>query len=76
MYGLMVNDYDEHSKNNENQMQNFLDLAKKFNQRLKDEKELTETEKKIAHVGMIDTRKPLKNNIVQNLGAMTNALVF
>ena len=84
MYGLIVNDYNKHSEDNEEQMENFLNLAKKFNDRLKDEKELSEKEKKIAHVGMIDPRKrlhtqidkTLKNNIVQNLGAMVNALVF
>jgi len=84
MYGLTVNDYDKQQEACEEQMASFLDLAKKFKQRLKDEKELTEDEKKVAHVGKIDPRKrlnmkideTLKSNIVQNLGAMVNAQVF
>eukprot|EP01083_Nonionella_stella_P124660 376570_1 len=84
MYGLTVNDYDKHQQENEEQMESFLDLSKKLTQRLKDEMELTEDEKKVAHVGKIDPRKrlnmkideTLKSNIVQNLGAMVNAQVF
>jgi len=84
MYGLTVNDYDKQQEACEEQMASFYDLAKKFKQRLKDEKELTEEQKKVAHVGKIDPRKrlnmkideTLKSNIVQNLGAMVNAQVF
>eukprot|EP00483_Globobulimina_turgida_P005872 UN05882 len=84
MYGLTLSDYDEQQTQNQEQMENFLNLSKKFNQRLKDEKELNEDEKKVAHVGKIDPRKrlnmkideTLKSNIVQNLGAMVNAQVF
>eukprot|EP00486_Rosalina_sp_Unknown_P013198 CAMPEP_0201592812 /NCGR_PEP_ID=MMETSP0190_2-20130828/190603_1 /ASSEMBLY_ACC=CAM_ASM_000263 /TAXON_ID=37353 /ORGANISM="Rosalina sp." /LENGTH=311 /DNA_ID=CAMNT_0048051747 /DNA_START=96 /DNA_END=1031 /DNA_ORIENTATION=+ len=84
MYGLTVNDFDKTQEENEEQMESFLNLANKFNKRLKDEKELTEDEKKVEYVGKIDPRKrlnmkideTLKSNIVQNLGAMVNAQVF
>lgn len=84
MHGLTVNDYDKQQKECEEQMESFLNLAKKLNQRLKDESELTEEQNKVAHVGKIDPRKrlnmkideTLKSNIVQNLGAMVNAQVF
>jgi len=84
MHGLTVNDYDKQQEACEEQMASFLDLAKKFKQRLKDEKELTDEQKMVAHVGKIDPRKrlnlkideTLKSNIVQNLGAMVNAQVF
>merc|ERR1711992_508025 len=76
MYGLTVNDYDKVQEENEEQMESFLNLAKKLNQRFKDESELTEEQNKVAHVGKIDPRKrldmkideTLKSNIVQNLG--------
>lgn len=84
MYGLTVNDYDKVQTQNEEQMESFLDLSKKLNARLGDEKDMSEEEKKVAHVGKIDPRKrlhlkideALKSNIVQNLGAMVNAQVF
>merc|ERR1719461_774641 len=84
MYGLTVNDYDKVQTQNEEQMESFLDLSKKLNERLGNEKNLSEEEKKVAHVGKIDPRKrlhlkideALKSNIVQNLGAMVNAQVF
>jgi len=84
MHGLTVNDYNKQQEECEEQMENFLNLAKKLNQRLKDESELTEEQNKVAHVGKIDPRKrldmkideTLKSNIVQNLGAMVNAQVF
>jgi len=84
MYGLTVNDWDKQQAECEEQMESFLDLAKKYNLRLKDEKELTEEQNKVAHVGKVDPRKrlhlkideTLKSNIVQNLGAMVNAQVF
>merc|ERR1712207_4951 len=84
MYGLTVNDYDKAQSENEEQMESFLDLSKKLNERLREEKELSEEQKKVAHVGKIDPRKrlnmkideALKSNIVQNLGAMVNAQVF
>lgn len=84
MYGLTVNEFDKQQTENEEQMESFLNLANKFNKRLKDEKELTEEEKKVEYVGKIDPRKrlnmkideTLKSNIVQNLGAMVNAQVF
>ena len=84
MYGLTVNDYDKAQEENEKQMESFLNLSKKLNERLREEKELSEEEKKVAHVGKIDPRKrlnmkideALKSNIVQNLGAMVNAQVF
>jgi len=84
MHGLTVNDYDKHQEECEEQMSSFLNLAKKFTQRLKDESELTPEENTVAHVGKVDPRKrlnmkideTLKSNIVQNLGAMVNAQVF
>ena len=84
MHGLTVNDYDKQQEECEEQMESFLNLAKKLNARLKDESELTEEQNKVAHVGKIDPRKrlhlkideTLKSNIVQNLGAMVNAQVF
>jgi len=84
MHGLTVNDYNKQQEECEEQMESFLNLAKKLNQRLKDESELTEEQNKVAHVGKIDPRKrldmkideTLKSNIVQNLGAMVNAQVF
>merc|ERR1712228_1150977 len=63
MYGLTVNDYDKVQSENEEQMESFLNLSKKLNEGLRDEKELNEDEKKVAHVGKIDPRKRLNMKI-------------
>jgi 26S proteasome regulatory subunit N11 len=84
MHGFQVDDMYKHAKSNEETMETFLDLSKKLQQRLKDEESLSETQRKVAHVGKVDPRKrlerkideTLKSNIVQMLGSMVNTMVF
>merc|ERR1712091_218276 len=67
MYGLTVNDYDKVQTQNEEQVESFLNLSKKLNERLADEKNLNEEQKKVAHVGKIDPRKRLHLKIDEAL---------
>lgn len=83
-YGLKMDDFEKHTENNVETLKNMLDLVKKYDERLTDEKKLTKEKLKTAHVGKIDPRKrlvaqindTLKSNIVQTLGMMTATVVF
>ena len=82
--GLQCRDMDELAQENETSLETTLDLAKKLDQRLDDEKKLTKEERQVAHVGKVDPRKrlhaeidsQLKNNIVQSMTIMLDTLLF
>ncbi len=84
MHGLRVKDFEDHAKENTEHLETMLDLSKRLNERLEDEKKLDEEDKKVAHVGKVDPRKrlarqvdeSLKSNIVQMLGSMVDTMVF
>jgi 26S proteasome regulatory subunit N11 len=83
-YGLQTREFDVHSDENVKSLDEMLQLAKKFNERLEEESKLNEEQKQVAHVGKVDPRKrlernieeTLKSNIVQMLGSMVDAMVF
>mmetsp|Transcript_3133 Transcript_3133/g.3811 ORF Transcript_3133/g.3811 Transcript_3133/m.3811 type:complete len:310 (+) Transcript_3133:107-1036(+) len=83
-HGLFVENFQDQSKQNETILENMLELSKKFDKRLEEEKKLDPDQKEVANVGKIDPRKrltkqiddSLKSNIVQLLGSMVNTMVF
>jgi len=83
-YGLKMADHEKHGEENEETLKNILDLVKKYDERLTEEKDLTKEQLKTAHVGKIDPRKrltqniddTLKTNIVATLGMMVATVVF
>ena len=83
-HGLFVENFEDQSKKNETILENMLELSKKLDKRLEEEKKLDPDQKEVANVGKIDPRKrltkqiddSLKSNIVQLLGSMVNTMVF
>lgn len=84
MHGLVIEDFEKHSKNNEAQLEKMLFLSKTLNERLSEEKKVNPDKKEVASVGKVDPRKrlerdidsSLKSNIVQMLGSMVDTMVF
>ncbi|XP_058805146.1 26S proteasome non-ATPase regulatory subunit 14 [Phymastichus coffea] len=84
MDGLTLAEYSEHSKFNENIVQEMLELAKNYNKALEDEEKMTPEQLAIKNVGKQDPKRHLEEkvdnlmvkNIVQCLGAMLDTVVF
>lgn len=84
MDGLTLLDYKEHCAVNETTVSDMLELAKNYNKALEDEEKMTPEQLAIKNVGKQDPKRHLEekvdvlmsNNIVQNLGAMLDTMVF
>lgn len=84
MDGLTLSDYKEHCAINELTVTDMLELAKNYNKALEDEEKMTPEQLAIKNVGKQDPKRHLEekvdvlmsNNIVQNLGAMLDTMVF
>jgi len=82
--GLKLDDFQESRAENQKMTENLLSLAKQYTKRLQDEADLTEEELQTAHVGKIDPKKHLEDdietlmadNIIQSLTSMLNTVVF
>lgn len=84
MDGLTLADYKEHCTINGTTVTDMLELAKNYNKALEDEEKMTPEQLAIKNVGKQDPKRHLEekvdvlmsNNIVQNLGAMLDTMVF
>jgi len=82
--GLKIRNSSEHSKKNEDTVQDLLKFAKAYNKRLEEEETKTQEELAISSVGKIDPKKHLESsgeelmtaNIAQTLTAMIGTIVF
>ena len=82
--GLRTADFKKHDKENEDTVKRMLELAKAYNQAVKDEDEKTADKFMIDQVGKLDAKKHLEqdietvmsNNIIQCLGTMLDTVVF
>ncbi|PHT51068.1 26S proteasome non-ATPase regulatory subunit 14 [Capsicum baccatum] len=82
--GLTLQRFDNHSKTNEQTVQEMLNLAVKYNKAVQEEDELPPEKLAIANVGRQDAKKHLEehvsnlmsSNIVQTLGTMLDTVVF
>lgn len=81
---LTVTDYEKHSRSNEKTVGSMLELAKAYDEAVKEEQKLTPEELYIARVGKRDAKRHLEadvsrimgENINQALGTMLDTLIF
>jgi len=82
--GLTLQDYKEHSDDNEKTVKDILSLASQYHKCLEDEAKMTQEQLAIKNVGKVDPRRHLQEkaehlmtaNIVQCLGAMLDSVIF
>ncbi|GJD06267.1 26S proteasome non-ATPase regulatory subunit 14 [Galdieria sulphuraria] len=82
--GLEVTDFEERAEKNERAVQSMLELAKSYSKMLEEERQLTKEQAAIAHVGKVDAKKRLEQdvtelmseNIDQCLSSMLDSVVF
>jgi len=82
--GLLLQKFDEHSRQNEQLVKEMLELAKKYNKLIQDEISVPAEKLAIQNVGKIDPKKHLAENVeklmtknaTQLLGAMLDTVVF
>eukprot|EP00045_Choanoeca_perplexa_P006191 m.52477 g.52477 ORF g.52477 m.52477 type:complete len:313 (-) comp13505_c0_seq1:1116-2054(-) len=83
-FGLTLEDYDKHSKDNRQAVADMLKLAKLYNKSVEEEMSMTKEQLAIRHTGRQDPKRHLtekvdvlmSSNITQCLGAMLDAVVF
>lgn len=84
MDSLSVNDFEEHSRRNEDTVASMLELARAYDKAVQEEQKLTMEELVIARVGKRDAKKHLEadvarlmgENINQCLGTMLDTVIF
>ncbi|GJQ12659.1 hypothetical protein GpartN1_g4450.t1 [Galdieria partita] len=82
--GLKVTDFEERALKNEKAVESMLELAKSYSKMLEEERQLTKEQAAIAHVGKVDAKKRLEQdvtelmseNIDQCLSSMLDSVVF
>ncbi len=82
--GLLLENFEEHSKQNENIVKEMLNLAKAYNKGVQDEINIPADKLAIQNVGKVDPKKHLEQdveklmakNATQLLGAMLDTIVF
>lgn len=82
--GLVLDDFQLHEKNNQKIVEEMLELAKKYNKSVQDEEKLSKEKLAIYHVGKLDPKRHLEqdiehlmaSNISQTLGTMLDTIVF
>jgi len=80
--GLLLKDFEEHSKQNEESVKKMLSLASAYNKSVQEESTLSADELKTRHVGKQDPKRHLEDavenamgdQIVQSLGVMLHLL--
>jgi len=82
--GLLLENYDQHEKQNEKLITEMLELAKNYNKTIQEEDKLTKEKIIVQSVGKVDPKRHLQqnieelmtSNIVQTLGAMVDTVIF
>ena len=82
--GLQLASYEELEEKNQHLVEEMLKTAQLYNKAIIEERDQTQEEREIAHVGKTDPKKKIsgdvedvmRNNIVQSLGTMLDAVVF
>jgi len=82
--GLLLENYEQHEKQNEKLINEMLDLATTYNKNIIEEDKLTKEKLAIHNVGKRDPKRHLQqnveelmtSNIVQTLGAMVDTVIF
>jgi len=82
--GLVMRRFEDHQKANEATIADMLRLSKEYNQRVEEEEGKTVEELAIMHVGKVDPKRHLEqnvldlmaSNIIQSLGTMLDTVVF
>ncbi|KAJ3092440.1 26S proteasome non-ATPase regulatory subunit 14 [Quaeritorhiza haematococci] len=83
-HGLVLQDFNEHSEQNEKAVKNMLALAEAYNKSVIEETTMTAEQLKTRHVGKQDPKRHLEDNveqlmtdnIVQCLGSMLDTVSF
>ncbi|KAL7750418.1 multicatalytic endopeptidase [Sorochytrium milnesiophthora] len=83
-HGLTLQNFTEHSKDNETAVKSMLTLTEAYNKSVQEESQLTPEQLKTRHVGKQDPKRHLEdsveqlmgNNIVQTLGTMIDSSAF
>lgn len=82
--GLALTDFEEHSRMNEKNVQEMLELAKAYNKAVEEEDKMTPEQLAVKNVGKQDPKRHLQEhvdvlmtrNIVQCLGSMIDTIAF
>lgn len=82
--GLLLEDWEEHSKQNEAIVKEMLNLVKSYNKAIQDEISIPPEKLAIQNVGKIDPKKHLEQdveklmakNATQLLGVMLDTVIF
>lgn len=82
--GLIMQRYEDHHSSNEQIMKDMLELAKEYNERIKEEDGKTPEELALMNVGKRDPKRHLEqdvsslmaSNIIQSLGTMLDTVIF
>lgn len=82
--GLILQDFADHSKSNENTAVSLAKLSVEYNKSVIEEFAMTADQLKVRHIGKADPKKKLEetvreamtSNIVQCLGSMVDAVSF
>eukprot|EP00871_Galdieria_phlegrea_P002581 jgi/Galph1/3323/GphlegSOOS_G1959.1 len=82
--GLKVADFEHHTENNEKAVQSMLELAKAYSKALEEERKMTPEQIALSHVGKVDARKRLEQdvttlmsaNIDQCLTSLLDSVIF
>ncbi|KAI8586270.1 multicatalytic endopeptidase [Geranomyces variabilis] len=82
--GLLLNDFDQHTKDNEQAVKTMLSLSEAYNKSVIEESTMTADQLKTRHVGKQDPKRHLEDNvenamtsnIVQCLATMLDAVSF
>jgi len=83
-HGLLLENFAEHEKFNEKTTQEMLDLVKRYQKSIQEESKLTKEKLAIQHVGKLDPKRHLQedlnklmtSNINQTLGTMVDTIIF
>eukprot|EP00164_Ancoracysta_twista_P000556 GFYU01000740.1.p1 GENE.GFYU01000740.1~~GFYU01000740.1.p1 ORF type:complete len:311 (-),score=102.23 GFYU01000740.1:325-1257(-) len=82
--GLLLDDYDKHTTENQKTVEELRKLAQEYNKAVQQEDQVTPEELAIINVGKLDAKKHLQDNveklmsdnILQTLGTMLDTVVF
>jgi len=82
--GLLLENYEQHEKQNEKMINEMMELATNYNKNIVEEDKLTKEKLAIHNVGKLDPKRHLQqnveqlmtSNIVQTLGAMVDTVIF
>jgi len=83
-HGLLLENFLEHEKDNETRVREMYDLTRKYHKSIQEESKLTKEKLAIQHVGKLDPKRHLQedltrlmtSNINQTLGTMLDTVIF